>query len=51
MAWTEQSGWYDVAELLEQQIGSGGYMNTCLETVPVNLGSSSLMRQPKVKLP
>ncbi len=34
MAWTEQSGWYDVAELLEQQIGSGGYMNTCLETVP-----------------
>ncbi len=32
MAWTEESGWYDVAELLESQIGSAGYMMTCLET-------------------
>lgn len=32
MAWTEQSGWYDVAELLESQVGSVGYMMTCLET-------------------
>lgn len=34
MGWTEQAGWYDVAELLESQIGSGGYMMTCLETKP-----------------
>lgn len=34
MAWTEESGWYDVAELFESQYGSLGYMNTCLETKP-----------------
>ena len=34
MGWTEQAGWYDVAELLESQAGSLGYMLTCLETVP-----------------
>lgn len=34
MGWTQQAGWYDVAELLEPQAGSLGYMLTCLETVP-----------------
>ncbi|MDE7115119.1 MAG: hypothetical protein K2O56_01675, partial [Muribaculaceae bacterium] len=34
MGWTEQAGWYDVAELLESQVGSVGYMMTCLETKP-----------------
>lgn len=34
MAWTQQSGWYDVAELLESQVGSVGYIATCLETKP-----------------
>lgn len=32
MAWTAESGWYDIAELLQDQIGSSGYILTCLET-------------------
>lgn len=32
MAWTEEAGWFDVAELLEPNYGSLGYILTCLET-------------------
>lgn len=34
MGWTAASGWYDVAELLEPQQGSLGYILSCLETEP-----------------
>lgn len=32
MGWTEESGWFDIAELLQDQVGSVGYILTCLET-------------------
>lgn len=33
MAWTEEAGWFDIAEVLQDQIGSSGYVLSCLETV------------------
>lgn len=32
LGWVESAGWYDVAEMFEDQVGSIGYMLTCLET-------------------
>lgn len=34
LGWTETSGWFDVAQLFENQVGSIGYILTCLETTP-----------------
>lgn len=34
LGWTENSGWFDVAQLFESQYGSLGYILSCLETTP-----------------
>lgn len=33
MGWVEGYGWFDVATMFENQVGSVGYIMTCLETV------------------
>ncbi len=34
LGWTEGTGWYDIGQLFEDQVGSVGYILTCLETTP-----------------